>query len=235
MEFAIRKRNWNAVEALLPLRGKIRIPPDDRDGFEKELWNDLCSEYDSLHFYRHALSSRLEPSLEFREFLDAWRDDESNHAEGFLHLYLECFSADAAGIRRRLEARASDFSKLSWFFEDEFRLCLLIAYDERATTVSYHLDRTFYRELGGPVLENWIARVRADEALHLANLVNLIRYRHHARIPEARKVMERIVELDVDQSSYAGTFVLDHTGSPFNPEMLRGCADRIINKLENIS
>jgi hypothetical protein len=231
MAFVTKQRTWDAVSELQPLRGKIRIRSEDREEFEKEIWNDLCSEFDSLRFYQHARACELELSDEFRSFLEAWRADERNHAEGFLWLYHESFGRPVEEIHRRLESRTSDFSRLQWFFEDEFRLCLLIAYDELATTISYHLDRSFYREIGGGRLEAWISRVKADEALHLANLMALIRSRHSHRIPEAREILDRILDLDLNQTQYDGTFVLDHTGSPFGPEMLRDCADRIIRKL----
>jgi hypothetical protein len=231
----IRQKPWNAVNSLDSLEGRISIPPEDCERFEAEIWNDLCSEFDSVHFYQFAMQPRFQWSGDFNRLLKAWLEDEERHAAGFTRLYSLCFGIGEATLQSDLESRPSNFEALEWFFEDEFRLCLLLAYDELVTTISYHADIPFYRLIGGARLEAWIRDVKADEALHFSNLLEIIRTHHLERISEAVEVIEKVLELDLEKRTYNSTFVLDHTDSHFSPELLRGCANRISNKLEKMS
>lgn len=235
MSILIRQKNWDAVETLVGLKQPVKIPVGRKKEFWRELWNDLCSEYDSAHFYRYLTGLGIEFSPEFIKVLDRWKSDEENHARGFGKLIEICFEKNEDWIHRHLAKRSSDFSSLSWFFEDEFRLCLLLAYDELATTLSYQLDKPFYRAIGGQHLERWIDLIKADEAAHFINVLRVIKSNHRHRIGEGRAILEKSLKMDLEKKSYDGTFVLDHTGTPFTPVMLTSCVNRIAHKLGEMS
>ncbi|MFL5629614.1 MAG: hypothetical protein ACJ788_28920 [Ktedonobacteraceae bacterium] len=117
------------------------------------------------------------------------------------------------------------------FITDEFKLCLILAYDELATTRSYGEDVPFYKSLGPNAFNDWIKFVRADEALHYLNSIRVAQVRHRDRLPEAEDILLRILNVDLTSDDYRATFVLDHKGPPFTPAMLKECVDTIVDVL----
>ncbi|AUX29009.1 MULTISPECIES: hypothetical protein [Sorangium] len=237
-EYRPRQRRWSAAELLdrLTLR-EIELSSEQREEFEPSFWNFLCSEDDSRHFYRQAQARRGRYSDALFSFLEVWREDEANHAAGFKKIYQALYGQSSEAIDARLAARRVDFSRIEEFLGDEFTLCLVLAYDELATTHAYHRDFAFYESLGPDELKTWIRLVTSDEALHHANLLRLIGHQHRHRIPEARRALDRILEIDLRGGDYEATFVLDHSGAGFNlsPEELSSlCAQAIVKKLERI-
>lgn len=215
----------------------IEISREQLEELEPSFWNFLCSEDDSRHFYRRAHDGRGRYSDALFSFLEVWREDEANHAVGFKMIYQALYGQSSEAVDARLAARRADFSRIEEILGDEFTMCLVLAYDELATTHAYHRDFAFYDSLGPDELKTWIRLVTSDEALHLANLVRLIGQQHRHRIPEARRALERIVEVDLRGGDYGATFVLDHSGAGFNlspEELSKLCAQAIVKKLERI-
>jgi len=216
-------------------RGDIRLSDAELDALRPAFWNFLCSEDDSRHLYARALQRRDRYSSGLLSFLESWRADEANHANGFARIYRTFYGDDGEALDARLAQRNADFSRISELLDDEFLFCLVLAYDELATTHAYHRDFMFYDSLGPAELKTWIRLVRNDEALHFANLIRLIGEQHRHRIPEARRALDRILEVDVRGEAYEATFVLDHSGAGFNlspDELSTLCAQAIVRKLE---
>ena len=210
-------------------RNNISLTLQQIKGFETILWNDLKSEYDADNFCNYLKTSALRPSSEFRLFEQIWRRDELNHYHGFRAIYSMLYDESEHEITKRLLSEPADFEPLMEFLGDEFHICLILAYDEIVTTISYAKDHSFYRSFGHPNFLKWIRLVTRDESYHFTNLMEVISRVHPERIPEIPRLIDRIVEADLSQDEYIGTFVLDHTGETFTPEFLKSCADVVRN------
>ncbi len=227
-----KSRPWSALEVLLPVtQGAISLSQQARDDVEPILWNDLCSEYDAEHFCVMLEESGLKFSDEFISFEKVWRRDEYNHYLGFRRIYSLFYREDEEAITERLKRRKPDFTDMTEFITDEFKLCLILAYDELATTRAYGEDVPFYKSIGPDAFNVWIKNVRADEAVHYLNCIRVAQVRHHDHLSEAKDILQRILELDLNTKEYYATFILDHKGPPFTPEMLQGCVDTIVDVL----
>ncbi|MBI3555805.1 MAG: hypothetical protein HY074_06055, partial [Deltaproteobacteria bacterium] len=192
---------WSSKELLSSLSACcLHIDATLKDNYECILWNDLCSEYDSRNLCLRLQFSRNSYSEAFNSLLELWAADESNHAEGFKIIYAAVYGCEEGDIDARLRGRKVDFSVIEEFIGDEFKLCLLLAYDELATTYSYHGDIPLYRSLGHAPLEGWIRRVKLDEALHFYNLLQVIKNKHSHRIAEAEDILLDILELDLSDA-----------------------------------
>lgn len=232
MIYESKSRPWNALELLNPISAdSISISDEERHEIEPIIWNDLSSEYDAEHFCVMLENSGLVFSDEFVSFEKVWRRDEYNHYLGFRRIYSLFYGEAEVSITERLERRVPDFSDMEEFFTDEFKLCLILAYDELATTRAYNEDIPFYRSLGPDQFNDWIRNVKADEALHYLNSLRVAQVRHRNRLPEAERILEQILTIDLDSKDYRATFVLDHKGPPFTPEMLKSCVETIVDAI----
>ena len=97
-------------------------------------------------------------------------------------------------LQSTMRARKADFLGLRHFFEDEFKLCVLFAYDEHASTMTYRKD-TFYKSFGPSEFIEWITRLTGDEARHFGNVVRLIHHKYQNRLSETPDVMQEILAL----------------------------------------
>jgi hypothetical protein len=228
-----KRERWDALELLGDLTPEmIHISDIDREALEPYLWADVASEYDSRHLSEEIARRSDRWTTEFLLFWEAWLADEYNHFRGFQRLYSLIYGESEESIERRLALRTPDFSRIGAFIEDEFKLCLVIAYDEIATTRAYAADAEFYTSLGPPALKEWQRRLTADEALHYRNLLEILKLRHAHRADEADAVLEEIFSVD-RSSGYTATFVLDHDFhvDQFSEPLLRRCINIIKDKL----
>lgn len=233
MLYESKSRPWDALELLSSIKEvSISISQKMREDFEPILWNDVCSEYDAEHFCIMLEQSRLKFSDEFISFEKVWRRDEYNHYLGCRRIYHLLYGENEESITERLKRRQTDFSGMMEFLSDEFNLCLLLAYDELATTRAYHEDVPFYKSLGPKAFHDWIKLVIADEARHYLNSVRVAQVRHRDRLSESQDILLRILEMDLNAHEYKATFVLDHTEPPFTPEMLSDCVNTILDVLQ---
>lgn len=198
---------------------------------QEQMWDDMCSEYDAenlcLELERRAHTGQVY-SPELWSFERVWRRDEYNHYAGFRRLYSLMYGTDEADLDNQMRARPADFSHFGEFLTDEFKLCLMLAYDELCTTRSYAGDVPFYRSLGPAACATWIERLRADEALHYKNALQVALARFPERLAEAPAIIDHIVNLDLHSDSYQATFILDHHGPSYTPDLLNGVAQTLI-------
>ncbi len=232
-----KSRPWDAGELLASVTAAdfARMTPAERAEEEPMFWESVCSEYDAenlcLELERRRDAGAVY-SPEFWSFEKVWRRDEMNHYIGFRKLHALIYGPSEDEIHRQMHERVADFSPFGEFLEDEFKLCLMLAYDELATTRSYAGDVPFFRSLGKPALATWIERVRGDEAMHYLNALRVAQTRHRARLGEARAILERVLELDLTVEGYRATFILDHKGPSYTPAILRDVTHTIIQVIE---
>lgn len=176
---------------------------------------------------------RLTLGPEFAAFERLWRRDELDHAIGFAKVYAVLYGEDERSVLDRLRSREADFSGLEAFLGDELSVCLVLAYDELATTRSYAADwHDFYPRFGDERLTRWIQRVAADEARHYGNLVRVLRTAHAHELGRAPGLLDAICRRDLEAHPYRGTFVLDHDDAAVFPaDRLRECARRVSRDL----
>lgn len=233
-EYIVRRKGWNARALLGSIdRSTITLKETQADHLREFLWYDLCAESDARNLYRVLSGRRGRYSREFFRFLDAWYQDEMNHAAGFAYLQHLLFCEDEAEIRARAAARPYSFTQLDGFFEDEFALCVLFAYDEYASVMTYEKD-TFYRDLGSPLFDEWIRLVRADEAIHFMNLVRLIRFNHQHRLPDTYEILETVLRIEKEAREYQGTFLFDHECPHFlvsKDDLETVCANIVLRRI----
>lgn len=231
MLYESKSRPWNALELLLPITAdQIQLTAEQRQAVEAYIWKDLTSEYDAEHFCVMLEESGLPFSNEFIAFEKVWRRDEYNHYLGFRRIYHLFYGEPEAAISERLRQRVPDFSDLREYFSDEFKLCLLLAYDEHVTTQAFNEDIPFYRSLGPDVFNQWIRLVKGDEAIHYMNALRVAQTRHAHRLADAEAILQRILELDLS-GVYQATFVLDHKGPPFTDAMLHESMQTVLAAL----
>jgi rubrerythrin len=233
-EYVVRRKGWNARALLRSIdRAAITLQETQVAHLREFLWYDLCAESDAKNLYQVLLARKQQYSREFFRFLDAWYQDEMNHASGFAYLQYLLFDEDESKIRARAAARPFSFSQLNRFFEDEFALCVLFAYDEYASVMTYEKD-TFYRDLGSPLFEEWIKLVRADEAIHFMNLVRLIRFNHQDRLDNTAEILREVVRIEKEAHEYQGTFLFDHECPHFlvsKEDLETECANMVLRRI----
>ncbi len=122
-------------------------------------WGHLCSEYDAENFCLYLKQEGFVLSPEFKAFEYVWRRDEYNHYVGFQHIYCILYDTTAQEVEDMLNQRSTNFEPIKSLLEDEFKTCLLLAYDEIATTKSYVADYDFYQSFGHRNFLKWIKLV----------------------------------------------------------------------------
>lgn len=191
------------------------------------IWGDLCSEYDAEHFCQYLRQRNISFTSDFNVFERIWRRDELNHYTGFRQIYSLLYDKNPEEIDQEMAIRKPDFTAIQGFVQDEFSICVLIAYDELATTRSYTQDFGLYKSFGPRSLANWIKYVTRDEGLHYDNALQVIAQRHKHRLSELNQLVSHLVEYNVEENhQYNATFVLNHEQSQyFTPDFLHKCGD----------
>lgn len=225
--------NWSAENLLSKIDPeKILADSDFKNKYREFLMCDLRAESDSQNLYRE-LTNRSNFSDEFYAFLEVWYHDEKNHAAGFRRVIHLLYGDDETLLEEEMHKRTADFSLLTPFFEDEFKLCVLFAYDEYASVLTYQKD-SFYKLLGPLEFIKWIKRVTGDEARHFGNAVKLIHHKYQHRLHETKKVMDEILDFENAETPYKSTFLFDHDTEHFllsHEELNHECADYVYQKI----
>lgn len=222
-QYVPKSRPWSSNKLIGHIeKTSIKLPRETIIQTQKTFWDNLCSEYDAENFCLFLETSRLHLSREFKAFEFVWRRDEYNHYLGFKHIYSIFYEESFEAIDTNLRNRPFDFSPIKSMLEDEFKICLLLAYDEIATTKSYAADYDFYTSLGPKELLIWIKLVTRDEAYHFHNCMELIKNRFYHRIAEIPNLVDQFVKWDIARNEYIGTFVLDHDN--YSVDFLQSCA-----------
>lgn len=202
---------------------------DELERMQPFIWRDLCSESDSDNFL-HWLRS-FGPggySTEFEVFLSRWIEDERRHAASFLKLYSELYSVPYDLINQMLAQRIVNFDPIASFLEDEFSVCVLIAYDEIATVMSYQQDVAFYDLLDKRTHGKLIRNVIKDEGQHFSSILDVIERCHSDRLGEIPSKLGRLLQWDIAKPEYQNTFVMDHSTFYFTPEILARCVHHVL-------
>jgi hypothetical protein len=189
------------------------------------LWNAMLTEYDATNLTRYLAMKDSGFSPEFHRFKKAWSRDEWNHYLGFRLVYAVLYNKPEGEIAGELEMESGDFGPIAEFLEDEFSVCLLLAYDEIATFKSYLAEFPFYKAFGDPRVFRWFQRVTSDELNHFLNCLEIIRYRYPARISEVKRTVDVFIDWDCQRHSYSRTFVFDHYW--YSLEFLEQCRQLI--------
>lgn len=221
---------WDSEALLCGLRNAdFSNSNNDLNYYKPIIWNDLCSEYDSLFFRNELARMPFAVSSDLEAIIPSWRADEDNHYRGLRRIFPLMYGGSSEDIDSELSRRVPDFTPLAAFMTSELRLCLLLAFDEVVTLRSYVDDYQFYDAFGAPALSNWIRRVVRDESLHFSNFVTLIGkcHAHDAEI-EAEAIVHEILSHDLRAGTYGATFVLDHTGPQFTAGFLEVCAKTLL-------
>lgn len=226
-EYRLRRSRWDSKEMLKGLtRSAVSLPEEqlaEREGF---FWNAMATEYDARNFNRHLSANARNLSPEFLAFKRAWSGDEWNHYVGFRYIYSMLYGRPEGEIAGLVEVALGDFDLIAEFLDDEFKLCLLLAYDEIATSKSYFSEFPLYRALGNPKFLNWFKKVTVDELYHFQNCMEIIRFRHGNRIPEIAETLDSFIKHDLRRNQYERTFVFDHYW--YSESFLQSCKELII-------
>lgn len=222
-EFIPKSQPWSS-DSLIGHINKSTIKPTEDYilRFKNAFWDNLCSEYDAENFCLFLEKEKISLSPEFKAFEFVWRRDEYNHYLGFRHIYSTLYGGSLQTIDSKLVQRPVDFTPIMPMLGDEFKICLMLAYDEIATTKSYAADYDFYESFGPKELLKWIKLVTRDEAYHFNNCMELIGKNHYERVSEIPRLVDQFIEWDLARNEYLGTFVLDHFN--YSPDFLQSCA-----------
>ena len=222
---------WKAASLLADFNETtLRLQPEERAQNQDMFWRSICSEHDARHFYRHLINAGPALPWSFQDFLAGWLADEVNHARGFKIVYRSIYGVSFEEIERELQDRSIDFSRIEEFFQDLQSACLLFAYDELVTTRVYQLSIPFYDGLQTQVGSEWIRRLVYDEAQHFRAVMKVLFEHCSGTSQHAEKTLCRIIEIDLSQPEYRGTFVLDHVCPefPFGKRDLEALVQRCI-------
>ncbi len=235
MLYQSKSRLWHSLAVLGDLTPEdLHLDPVEAAENQEFVWEDLCSEYDAenlcLELERLSAAGQ-EYSAEFWSFERVWRRDEYNHYIGFQRLYALLYGESEESVTQRLVARPADFTPFHDFLTDEFKLCLMLAYDELCTTRAYAHDMPFYLAFQQPKIAEWMHKVRGDEALHYLNALRVAQTRHRDRLGEAEPILWQALELDLASKEYQATFLFDHQGPSYSPAILRGCVETVIDQI----
>ena len=225
--FRLRHRRWDSRECLKGLtKDDISLPDEritEREGF---FWNAMVTEYDARNFDRHLAENACKFSPEFLAFRRAWIRDEWNHYIGFRSIYSMLYDRAEDEIAKQVEIETGDFLSIKEFSDDEFKICLLLAYDEIATAKSYFSEFPLYRDLGDSLFLSWFKKVTVDELYHFRNCMEIIRCRHSSRIPEISATIDLFINYDMRRNHYERTFVFDHYW--YSPTFLEHCRELVM-------
>lgn len=228
--FQPKSKPWDSASLIGHLKRSDILQNDTNiEDLRKLFWKDLCSEYDAENFCKYLENSHINLSDDFKSFEFVWRRDEFNHYLGFRHIYSICFGVSKEEISNKVIKRSVDFEPILGLLEDEFKICLLLAYDEIATTKAYSTDFDKYKTLGHKNFLTWIKRVTRDESYHFHNCMQLIGKNHRNRISELPRLVDKFIEWDLGENAYKGTFVLDHDSEYFSKSFLIDCGNVIKN------
>lgn len=185
------------------------------DALRYSVWEDVASEFDARFLGARLAGLGIEFSAQFLAAAKIWERDELGHHACSKTAWIAAFGGERE-LDQRLAERRPDFAPLSSFFEDEFTILCLLAYDELATVRAYRANLPLYEPLGRPFLA-LMHRIMADEARHYASFLSLARSEHPERAADAGHVISSLRAAGVP---YAATFVLDHDDPVFTADLL---------------
>lgn len=233
--FPVRKP-WDSLDLLRDVeRADLEASPRDMAEVAELLLFDMNTEYDAMNLSdyldrRQAAGTEFSP--EFWQFREAWLADEWNHYRGYRKLYSLCTGKSAEALHEDVVSRPVDFGPVERFLDDEFWICLVIAYDEIFTVRSCQQDFPLFESFAKPCLLEWIKLVARDEGYHYRNALEVVRRRHRDRIAEAPQVLDTLIGWDSESKEYGATFVLDHEETRYDAALLQTIREKILSLLD---
>jgi hypothetical protein len=191
----------------------------------------MLTEYDARNLREYLDAAEIDFSSDFLAFKRSWSRDEWNHYLGFRRIYATLYHESEDEIAKQLEVDHGDFDVIAEYLQDEFQICLLLAYDEIATAKSYLSEFPFYRSFGDQRVFRWFQRVTVDEINHCRNCMEILIARHPQRLAQIPENLDRFIEWDTRKSPYGRTFVLDHYW--YSPSFLDHCRRVIAGYLKH--
>lgn len=227
--------DWTSEAILKDMSPSIIAESDAMQSFKQELLKNVFAEYDAVNLSNYLKANGIY-SPEFYEFERYWLRDENNHFRGLKKIYSSLFSANEKEIENSASRREGDFSNLVEILDDEFSLCVCLAFDELASTRGYAADFHLYDSFGCFSVSKWIRLAAKDEMLHSINAIKIIKNNHPIQIPNAPSVLKKILSLENGAiGEYKSTFLLDHDSdpgnNPFNEHFLAKCASDVYQYL----
>ncbi len=120
---------WNSLAILERIDPQaLKVPDKLLQEVHDIILGDLYAEHDAENFCKY-----LQPP-EFKEMEKLWRRDEFNHYLGFRQIYSLLYHKSFREIEWQLAACEPNFIPIKEFLQDEFSICVVLAYDELATT-----------------------------------------------------------------------------------------------------
>jgi hypothetical protein len=221
----LRMARWHSATVLQGLtKEDVCLSGEEVANRKEFLWNAMLTEYDAKNLARYLTTRGIEFSPEFLSFKRAWSRDEWNHYLGFRRIYSTLYGESEEEIAEKLEMDSGDFEPIAEFLDDEFKVCLVLAYDEVATFKSYLAEFPFYTALDMRVFR-WFQRVTRDELNHFLNCMEIIRCKHFTRASEIARTIELFIKWDIKRHPYVRTFVLDHYW--YSRKFLEHCGELI--------
>lgn len=230
-----RSRAWESADLLRGLSpGDVGVRGDALSAPRQLFEFDMYTEYDSEHFCQY-LERRQQAgaqfSPEFLAFERVWRRDERNHYLGYRRLLAICGGPSEEVSHERMLARSANFAPIEQYLEDEFMICIVLAYDELVTANSCRMDFGLFAAFGDPRFLRWIRLVARDEAYHFLNILDVVRLRHAHRIRQVPGLLARLRQYDGGGNPYMSTFVMDHDPGRFSPMLLDSYCQKIMTTL----
>ncbi len=209
--FSLRTAHWLSADILNGLDpNHIELSQSVRDQRREFLWNAMLTEFDAKNLANYLTRRDRSFSTEYHRFKRAWQRDEWNHYLGFRKIYSLIYEVSEEAIIRELERDSGDFAPLERFLASEFKVCLVLAYDEIATFKSYLAEFPFYCTFGDSRVFRWFRRITSDELNHFINCVEIIKFIHAENVPVISSHVDDLIEQDMTRSRYRRTFVFDH-------------------------
>jgi hypothetical protein len=223
--FKLRTARWNSAKVLRGLtKDDVCLSREEVANRKEFLWNAMLTEYDARNLARYLTTRAIRSSPEFLLFKRAWSHDEWNHYLGFRQVYSMLYDEPEDKITEQLEMDSGNFELIAEFLDDEFKVCLVLAYDEIATFKSYLAEFPFYKALDMKVFR-WFQRVTKDELNHFLNCMEIIRCKHSARSSEIASTIDMFIKWDIERHPYLRTFILDHYW--YSQRFLEHCGELI--------
>ena len=158
---------WDALALLRDVQRKAFKPGTEVFSEATNLFFfDLVTEHDSQNFSSYLGLLREEGvqfSAEFDAFEAAWRQDEWNHYLGYRRLYTICSGRDEDDVHRETIGRKADFQPMAPLLDEEFKICLVLAYDEHLPDIVQLLTEHSMERVRSAMLRHFSDTLLAGE------------------------------------------------------------------------
>lgn len=230
-----RSVKWSSEKLLWGITGEhVTAPSELRKSVHHDLWGDMCAEHDSQNLWFHLNNLPYNFSEQFKQALEVWRLDEINHYIGLRQICSTMYHVSEQEIDDQMKNRIPDFHNLAPFLTDEFKICVVLAYDELVSARGYTIFTDDFKKFGPEPYVQWVKWAARDEALHYYNFIDVAKNCHPDRLIESKKIINEIKKYENQKNyEYKATFLLDHTEETFSREFLNSCGKMVLSALNS--